>query len=117
MGDKFEHISNSSIATRGSIIATQGAIVQGVNTLSQQGNEDVAKAISELEALISKAPETELPDEKKAESLELLKGVVEEAAKPGRDLLVDRARNDPNNRVREFASQALEVEDESWWKM
>ncbi|MDT5121106.1 MAG: hypothetical protein QOC96_588 [Acidobacteriota bacterium] len=34
-----------------------------------------------------------------------------------RNLLVDKSRNDPNNRVREFASQALEADDESWWKM
>jgi len=34
-----------------------------------------------------------------------------------REMLVDKSRNDPNNRVREFASQALEADDESWWKM
>lgn len=34
-----------------------------------------------------------------------------------REMLVDKAQNDPNNRVREFASQALEADGESWWKM
>jgi hypothetical protein len=33
------------------------------------------------------------------------------------EMLVDKSRNDPNNRVREFASQALEADDGSWWKM
>jgi hypothetical protein len=34
-----------------------------------------------------------------------------------REMLVDKAQNDPNNRVREFASQALEADDKLWWKM
>lgn len=33
------------------------------------------------------------------------------------EMLVDKSRNDPNNRMREFASRALEVDDRSWWKM
>jgi hypothetical protein len=82
MGDSFTNISNSIIATRGSII-------QGVNTISQQGQEDISKALSEIESLISKAPETELPAQEKAEKLELLNGVVQEAAKetPSKSLL------------------------------
>jgi hypothetical protein len=75
MGDSFNNISNSVIATRGSII-------QGVKIISQQGQEDIANALSDLEKLISKIPNAELPDHKKAESLELLNGVVQEAAKP-----------------------------------
>jgi HEAT repeats len=34
-----------------------------------------------------------------------------------REMLIDKSRNDPNNRVQEFASQALEADDGSWWKM
>jgi hypothetical protein len=34
-----------------------------------------------------------------------------------REMLNDKARNDANNRVREFASQALGAGDGSWWKM
>jgi hypothetical protein len=34
-----------------------------------------------------------------------------------REMLVDKSQNDANSRVREFASQALEADDESWWKM
>jgi hypothetical protein len=37
--------------------------------------------------------------------------------KGAREMLVEKARNDQNNRVREFASQALEADGESWWKM
>jgi len=82
MGDSFSNISNSTIVTRGAINAAEGAIVQGVNTLNQQGQNDVAKAIAELQALISKAPDDALPAEQKKENLEVLRGVVEEAAKP-----------------------------------
>lgn len=34
-----------------------------------------------------------------------------------KDMLKDKEKNDPNERVREFATQALKVVDESWWKI
>ena len=34
-----------------------------------------------------------------------------------RDMLCDKAAHDPNERVRKFASEALEADGESWWKM
>lgn len=34
-----------------------------------------------------------------------------------REMLCYKARNDPNKRVREFASEALDADDGSWWKM
>jgi hypothetical protein len=32
-------------------------------------------------------------------------------------MLCDKAAHDPNERVRKFASEALEADGESWWKM
>jgi hypothetical protein len=34
-----------------------------------------------------------------------------------REMLCDKAKNDSNKRLREFASEALDADDESWWKM
>ncbi len=75
MGDVFTNINNS-------IIATRGSIAEGVISLREQGREEIAKAISDLDRLISEAPDDVLPLEKKAESTDLLKGITEETAKP-----------------------------------
>jgi hypothetical protein len=82
MGDTFTNIQNSTIATRGAINAAQGAIVSGINTLNEQGQTDAAKAITDLKALIANASDQTLNPDQKKEQLELLQGVVEEAAKP-----------------------------------
>jgi hypothetical protein len=74
-GDVFKNINNAIIATRGSII-------MGVNALHQQGQNDVAKAISALERIIAGTADDELPPEKKVKSAELLRGILEESAKP-----------------------------------
>jgi hypothetical protein len=73
MGDKFENI-------HGSVIATRGSIAKGVVSLQDQGRDDLARAIEELTALISGS--ALLDDEKKAESTALLMGITEEAVKP-----------------------------------
>ena len=73
-GDSFKNISNS-------IIATRGSISQGVISLQKKGQKDVADAISQLSKLISEISDQELPSEKKKESTELLKGLTDEANK------------------------------------
>ena len=75
MGDKFENIKNSVIATRGSI-------AEGIINLQRQGHDDIAEAISRLEHIIANAPNDELSLEKKAEGTELLRVLADEAAKP-----------------------------------
>src|SRR5436190_22807024 len=52
MGDKFENISGGIIATRGSTIALEGAIVaaheaiiEHASTLNQRGQQDAAEAL------------------------------------------------------------------------
>ena len=89
MGDKFENINGGIIATRGSTIALEGAIVAAheaiighASTLNQKGQQDVAEALKELESLIAKASDSELALERRVESLELLKQVADEATKP-----------------------------------
>ncbi len=75
MGDTFKDIRNS-------IIATRGSIAEGVISLKEKGDERLAEAIATLDRLISEASNDLLDDEKKAESADLLKGMVEEAKKP-----------------------------------
>src|ERR1044072_7320341 len=89
MGDTFKDISNATIATRGSTIATNGAIaaaheaiIAHASTLSNNGQEEVAKALKELENLIATASDSELALERRVESLELLQQVADEATKP-----------------------------------
>lgn len=75
MGDVFKNIQNS-------IIANRGSIAKGVVSLRQKGNEDIAKAVADLDRLIAEAEESILPLEKKAESTDLLNGLAQEMAKP-----------------------------------
>lgn len=75
MGDVIRDIHQS-------IIATRGSIAEGVISLRNSGNTEVADAINELSELIANAPEHQLSPEKKQESTELLKGITQEATKP-----------------------------------
>jgi hypothetical protein len=88
MGDTFKDINNANIATHGSTIATNGAIaaaheaiIEHASTLNNNGQEDVAKALKDLESLITAASDSELALEGRVESLELLKQVADEATK------------------------------------
>jgi hypothetical protein len=69
-GDKFENISNSVIATRGSI-------AKGIITVRERGKEDIAEAIQSLEKALSGAT---IPEKTRQEALELLNGITEHAA-------------------------------------
>jgi hypothetical protein len=75
MGDRFENVSNS-------IIATRGSIAKGIVTVREQGGEEVAKVLSELEEMIANLSSTDLPEERQQEALDLLQGITEEAGKP-----------------------------------
>ena len=75
MGDVFKDINQS-------IIATRGAIAEGVITLKNQGKDDLANAISELDKTISSMNSNILSNEKKAECADLLHGIADQAKKP-----------------------------------
>ena len=76
-GDKFGDIYQSVIATRGSIAS-------GIIKISECGENDLADAIQKIEKAINNAPANELPEDKKAEALELLNELTNQAAKPNR---------------------------------
>jgi hypothetical protein len=87
MGDTFKDVSGI-IATRGSTIATNGAIaaaheaiITHANTLNNNGQQDVATALKELEGLITTAADADLALEQRVKSLELLQQVAGEATK------------------------------------
>jgi hypothetical protein len=69
-GDKFENISNSVIATRGSI-------AKGLITVRERRGTDVAEAIHALELALSAA---KIPDTTRQEALELLGEITGQAA-------------------------------------
>lgn len=72
-GDTFSHISNS-------VIATRGAIARGVITIREQRGDEAADAIS----LLQQALETkDVPDDKRAEALELLAEISNKASDKG----------------------------------
>jgi hypothetical protein len=68
-GDKFENISSSVIATRGSI-------ARGIITVRERRGADVADALSQLDNALSSS---DLPDKTKQEALELLKEITNQA--------------------------------------
>ena len=69
-GDKFENISNS-------IIATRGSIARGLITIYERRGPDVAEAIRALEQAISTA---EISDSTRQDALELLGEITGQAA-------------------------------------
>ena len=76
-GDKFENVYQSVIATRGSIAS-------GIIKVREAGENDLAEAIQKLEKAINDTPVSELPEDKKAEALELLNELTTQAARPNR---------------------------------
>ena len=72
-GDKFENISNS-------IIATRGSIATGVIKIRDSGEPELAGAIEELAGAIEGAPSQEMPEELKAEALDLVDELVKQAS-------------------------------------
>ena len=77
IGDKFENIHQS-------VIATHGSIASGIIKINEAGENDLADAIQRIEKVINNAPVSELPEDKKAEALELLNELTNQAAKPNR---------------------------------
>ena len=75
MGDVFKDINQS-------IIATRGAIADGVITLKNQGKTDLADVISQLDEIISSVDTNILSNKKKAECADLLNGIADQAKKP-----------------------------------
>ena len=75
MGDTFKDIRNA-------IIATRGSIAKGIISLREAGDERIAEAVATLDRLINEASEDVLDENRKAESSDLLNGIVEEAKKP-----------------------------------
>jgi hypothetical protein len=74
MGDHFENVRNS-------IIATRGSIARGIVSVRENGSEEIANALSELEALVAGLSSEDLPEEKRGEAFELVQGMTDEAAK------------------------------------
>ncbi len=72
MGDTFTNISNS-------IIATRGSIAEGVIKLENTGNNDIADAIKLLDKAIAEVDDKDFPEDKKKESLELLDEIAQQA--------------------------------------
>jgi hypothetical protein len=70
VGDNFENISNSVIATRGSIAT-------GLIAVQERGRTGIADAIRALEQAVSAA---QIPDGTRQEALELLKEITGQAA-------------------------------------
>jgi hypothetical protein len=69
-GDKFENMSNSVIATRGSI-------AKGIITVQERRGPEVAQAIRGLEQALA---DSKIPENTKQEALELLSEITTQAA-------------------------------------
>lgn len=82
MGDTFKNISHA-------IIANRDSVAEGVITLRESGNEQVADAISILNQLIADADEEVLKAKKKKECMDLLDSITEESNKqePNKNIL------------------------------
>jgi hypothetical protein len=74
MGDRFENIHSS-------IIATRGAIAQGVAGTRAQGRADIATAIEQLASLIEQSSTSALTAQHREELQDLLKVMAEETSK------------------------------------
>jgi hypothetical protein len=73
MGDQFENIHNSVIATRHSI-------AKGIIKVRETAGDELANAIKTLEELIASAPDNELDSANKEEALSLLNELTTQAS-------------------------------------
>ncbi len=73
---KYENIN-----LQNSIFAAENAIVSGVINVRETGQSDVADAITKLSEILKQAPQEQLALEQKAEALDLLKAITENAGK------------------------------------
>ncbi len=74
MGDKISDIHQS-------IISTRQAVTNGIITLRDQGNNELADVVAELDKIIGSADDEIIPKEKKLECAELLTEITEQAKK------------------------------------
>lgn len=75
-GDKIENVSQSVIATRGSI-------AKGVITIRSSHGSEVADAIETLEQVISGEAGVSLSEDDRKAALELLAEIAQQGSKPG----------------------------------
>ena len=71
-GDKFENVSNS-------IIATRGSIAKGIIKVREIEGDEAADALQQLDQIISQVKPDEMSDEQKEKALELLKELTNQA--------------------------------------
>ena len=77
IGDRFENISQSVIATRGSI-------AKGIIKIREVEGDELAEAIQKLEKAIAEAQPIEMPDKDKHEALQLLEEITKQASSPNK---------------------------------
>jgi hypothetical protein len=74
-GDRFENVTQS-------IIATRGSVAKGVIAIRGRHGDEVAEAFKSVEAALTGEPGNDLSAEHRREALELLAGLTEQGAKP-----------------------------------
>jgi hypothetical protein len=74
MGDKFENVSQSVIATRGSF-------AHGVITIKERHGDEIADAFKTLESAINGQAGAELTEEQRKEALDLLTEMAQQGSK------------------------------------
>ncbi|MGI0025658.1 MAG: hypothetical protein ACREA4_11020 [Nitrososphaera sp.] len=74
-GDKFENISQS-------IIATRGSIAKGIIGVRKQEGDQVADALQVIEAALTGDAAKQLSEKDRKEALELLSEIAQQGAKP-----------------------------------
>lgn len=77
IGDKFENISQS-------IIATRGSIVTGIIRIRERGEYDLANALEKLGKSIHEATTSDMSEESKQDAFQLLDELTKQASSPTR---------------------------------
>ena len=77
IGDRFENICES-------IIATRGSLATGIIEVRKTGESSLADALESLARTIHETPTSEMPEKPKQEALELLDELANQAASPNR---------------------------------
>jgi hypothetical protein len=103
-GDTFSHISNS-------VIAARGAIARGVITIREERGADAADAISSLQQALE-APD--VPDEKRAEALDLLGEISGKASEKGSSKTVLKALGSNLKGVLDDIGSISDVVSRAW---
>ena len=77
IGDRFENINQS-------IIATHGSIANGIIDIRKVEGDEIANAIEKLEKAIAETKPTEMSDENKHDALNLLDELTRQASTPNK---------------------------------